>query len=97
MEDNLHAHFAYLQARLPGMAVLDAPDLLLVDSGLPSDTFNQVARARLDPESAGRRIGEAVARFREAGRPFSWWVGPGSRPLDLPVRLAAHGLRLAET
>jgi GNAT superfamily N-acetyltransferase len=97
LEENLHRHLAYVQRRVAGMTVVDRPDLLLIDSGLPSDTFNQIARARLDPTGAGQRIAAAIDHFRAAGRPYSWWVGPGSRPLDLQPRLAAAGLRLEET
>jgi ribosomal protein S18 acetylase RimI-like enzyme len=96
MEENLHEHVAYLQRRLPGMCVRDEADLLVVDSGLPCDTFNKICRARLEEGSADARIGEAVAYFRQRGRPFTWWVGPGSRPLDLGARLERAGLVAAE-
>ena len=97
LEENLHQHLAYVQRRAPGMTVDDRPDLLLIDSGLPSDTFNQIARARLDPSAAALRIASAIAHFRAAGRPYSWWVGPGSRPLDLERRLEGAGLRATES
>ena len=80
-----------------GMFVRDEPDLLLVDSGLPSDTFNKIARARLSDSAADVRIGQAVEHFRNVARPFAWWVGPCSRPLDLENRLRAHGLAPAES
>lgn len=97
MEENLHGHVAFAQRHVSGMTVDDREDLLLVDSGLPTDTFNKICRARLTEADADRRIIEAVARFRDAGRPFAWWVGPGSRPFDLERRLQAHGLRASET
>jgi ribosomal protein S18 acetylase RimI-like enzyme len=96
MEDNLHGHVAYLQRQLPGMHVGDAGDLLLVDSGLPCETFNKICRARLDEPVADGRIAEAVGYFRRRQRPFSWWVGPCSRPSDLGARLERAGLRAAE-
>ena len=79
------------------MVVEDQPDLLVVDSGLPSDTFNKVARARFADSAADRRIENVIRHFRAVKRPFAWWVGPGSRPLDLEVRLVAHGLEAAES
>lgn len=79
------------------MTVLDDEHLLLVDSGLPSDSFNIVARARLADSEADRRIAEVVQHFRAANRPFAWWVGPASRPLDLESRLPRHGFRPAES
>ncbi|MBI1940985.1 MAG: GNAT family N-acetyltransferase [Acidobacteria bacterium] len=96
MEENLHGHVAYVQRRLAGMTVEDREDLLLTDSGLHSDTFNKIARARLTQADADRRIAEALGYFRNARRPFAWWVGPCSRPLDLERRLEEHGLRAAE-
>jgi ribosomal protein S18 acetylase RimI-like enzyme len=96
MEHNLHGHVSFVQRRLPEMFVDDREDLLLVDSGLPTDTFNKICRARLREEEADARIAAAIAYFRQAGRPFSWWVGPASRPLDLEERLARHGLRASE-
>lgn len=96
MEDNLHAHVAYLQRQLPGMLVDDAEDLLIVDSGLPCETFNKICRARLGERDADERIAEAVDYFRSRQRPFSWWVGPCSRPPDLGARLERAGLRAAE-
>jgi Acetyltransferase (GNAT) domain len=96
MEANGVAHMAYLPARLPGANVVDGPDLVLVDAGVPSDTFNVVCGACLDPAAADARIAAALAHFRTKGTPFAWWVGPVSRPADLQSRLLAHGLVEAE-
>jgi ribosomal protein S18 acetylase RimI-like enzyme len=96
MEANLVAHMAYLPSLLPGATVLAEPDLVLVDAGVPSDTFNVVCGARLDPAAAAARIAAAIAHFRARGVPFTWWIDPGSRPPDLGTRLVAHGLVDAE-
>jgi ribosomal protein S18 acetylase RimI-like enzyme len=96
-EENLHGHISFLQRSVPGMTVLDQEDLLLVDSGLASDTFNKIGRARLSELEADRRIAEAVGYFLDASRPFAWWVGPASRPLDLEDRLRRHSLASAES
>jgi len=97
MEENLHAHIAFVPRSTSGMLVRDDSDLLLVDSGLPSDTFNKIARARLTDSAADARIAEAINHFRGAARPFAWWVGPLSRPVDLEARLRRHGLAPAES
>lgn len=97
MEENLHDHIAFVPRSTPGMIVRDEPDLLLVDSGLPSDTFNKVARAHLSDSGADARIRGAVDSFQSVKRPFAWWVGPGSRPFDLENRLQNHGLAPAES
>lgn len=96
MEENLADHMTYLARRLPGATVRDEPGLLLVDSGLPTNTFNVVCRTRLQPRDADARIAAAVAHFRAKSLPFSWWVGPGALPEDLEARLTAHGLACAE-
>jgi ribosomal protein S18 acetylase RimI-like enzyme len=96
MEANLEGHVSFLQRQLPGMNVSDLGGLLVVDSGLANDTFNKILSARLDEASAGERIDRALARFRDRGLPFSFWVGPCSRPLDLESRLRERGLRPSE-
>jgi ribosomal protein S18 acetylase RimI-like enzyme len=96
MEENLAGHLAYLPRHLGAGIVCDEAGILLVDSGLPCDTFNAVCRARLDEAGANRRIEWAVGHFRAKGFPFSWWVGPSSGPGDLEERLTSRGLRLTE-
>ncbi|MCI0395140.1 MAG: GNAT family N-acetyltransferase [Chloroflexi bacterium] len=96
MAANLAAHASTLQATHPTMTVRDDPDLLVVDSGLPCDTFNLVCRARLKPAQAQARIAEVVAYFHRVDRPFSWWVSPGDSPPELPALLTAAGLIAAE-
>jgi hypothetical protein len=46
-EANMVTHMSWLQQRTAGMQVLADDQLILVDSGLPTDTFNIVCRARL--------------------------------------------------
>lgn len=95
-EENLLGHVAFLQERLPGMTVERRDGLVIVDSGLASDTFNKVLAARLAGDEADARIDQALADVRRTGRPFTWWVGPCSRPVDLEERLRRHGLREQE-
>ncbi|AKQ68841.1 acetyltransferase, GNAT family [Myxococcus hansupus] len=96
MEANQVEHMTYLARRLPGAIVQDTPGLLLVDSGLPCNTFNVVCRARLAREEADARIAAAVSHFRDKSFPFAWWAGPDALPEDLDARLSAHGLVNAE-
>ncbi len=97
MELNLADHAAFLSRHLRGSLVWDEPSLLIVDSGVPSDTFNIICRARLAEDDADQRVGLAIDHFRSKELPFSWWVGPTSTPADLGKCLAAHSLPLAET
>lgn len=96
MEANLLGHVAFVQQRVPGMTVTDHGDLVVVDSGLASDTFNKVLNLRLSTENADQRIEQTLTEVQRTGRPFTWWIGPGSRPLDLEERLRAHGFREEE-
>lgn len=96
MEDNLAGHFAYLPGLTEGMLVEEGLDLVLVDSGLPTDTFNAVCRAKLGRDCAARRIEAAILHFRRKNLPFSWWVGPLSEPATLGEELERYGLSFAE-
>ena len=96
VEANLVEHVSFVQRQLEGMEVRAGDGLVLVDSGLESDTFNKILGARLEPSTADARIDEAVSRFQEARRPFTWWVGPCSRPLDIEDRLRRRGLSAIE-
>ena len=61
-------------------------------SGLPDMHTNAVLITHLDPAHADDVIDSTLARFREHGAPFAWWVMPSGSPADLADRLAAHGL-----
>jgi hypothetical protein len=96
-DQNLVAHATASTRFVAGSRVEIAPDLVLVDSGLPCDTFNFVCRARLTEATAADRIRHALQWFDRTGHPFSWWHGPGSTPDSLPRRLGEAGLEAAET
>lgn len=96
IEANLAGQFAYLVERAPGSQVLATDDLVVVNSNLPSDTFNCVAGTRLAKDVADRRIPETIHYFRSRGLPFAWWVWPRSRPEDIGRRLIEAGLVLVE-
>src|SRR4051812_3165345 len=80
---NLAMHAAWVQERTPGMRVIEDAELVVVDSGLPCDTFNIVCRARLTAPNAQRRIREVIDHFAKAERPFAWWLNPGDEPEGL--------------
>jgi GNAT superfamily N-acetyltransferase len=89
---NLIAHAAWVHRRLPGMQVLEDPELVVINSNLVSDTLNLVCRARLAPDRATGRARATLERFTAAGIPFSWWIGPADRPEDLGDRLLGLGM-----
>lgn len=100
IEANLVATWAAF-ACLPQAEVVDRPELARLLTGEPFAVSNGIFRARLGgagdsgsvDESIDGAIDEAIEPFRRRGLPFSWLVGPGSRPPDLGERLAARGLR----
>jgi len=94
---NMVTHAGWVQQRVVGMKVVESPALVLVDSGLPSDTYNLVCRARMERGQALERVREAIGYFREVGRPFTWWVGPADQPTELGELLLVAGLERVES
>ncbi len=95
MEKNHTAHLAWLPS-LAGAEVLEGTDLLLVDSGLPTDTFNKLAWKRPDPARPEEGARAAVERFQAKGFPFAWRLGPLSGVDRLEPVLERLGLRRTE-
>jgi ribosomal protein S18 acetylase RimI-like enzyme len=96
MEANSVGYLTYFAARTPGMRVVDEGDLLLVDSGVVSDTFNYICRAQLNVNQVQARTQEAISYFTARGLPVAWWVGPASQPGNLGVYLEQAGLDSVE-
>jgi GNAT superfamily N-acetyltransferase len=96
-DDNLVVHATYAARHRPDARIVVGKDLVLVDSGLPSDTFNFICRSRLHTATAETRIGEALAFFQRSAHPFSWWLTPGHSPRHLPQLLEQAGLEPAES
>ena len=71
----------------------DTPDLLLVDSGLPSDHFNKIGRCALLPRFGAARIEAAINHFRQKNAsPFTWTLGPLSGRGTLEATLIDLGM-----
>ena len=96
-DDNLVVHATWAAGHRPDARIIVGKELVLVDSGLPCDTFNFVCRSRLSIHNAEERIREALEFFAQTGHPFSWWVTPGYSPRNLPTLLEEAGLVPAET
>lgn len=95
--ENLVTHAGWVHRRAKGMRVDGEGGLVIIDSGLPCDTFNFVLRARLSESTASARIASAIRYFEDVNRPFSWWVGPGDAPSNIGDLLTEAGLEKAET
>ena len=95
IEANIAAHLRSF-ARLPGAVLHDEPSLVWVDSGVPVPTYNSVVHADFAPDAVDARIEEVLVHFRCHARPFTWHLGPSTRPTDLDRALLAHGLTLSD-
>jgi hypothetical protein len=60
---NFVTHAGWLPRHHAGMRVIDQRDLVLIDSGLPCDTFNLICRARLAPAKVPDRARAALGIF----------------------------------
>jgi ribosomal protein S18 acetylase RimI-like enzyme len=93
---NFADYLQYLPSRLVESAVSNR-DALVIRGATQSASFNVVARARFDVETASARIDEIAQLFRSGDQPYSWWVGPTDTPADLEQRLVDAGLRAEES
>lgn len=83
----------YALTPLPELELVDTPTWRQLTCPLfPTGGLNEVSRAKLQDEDADARIAQTVAQYRARGLRFRWDVLPDSTPVDLPARLAAHGL-----
>lgn len=97
IESNLWGHFSYLERQHPEMQVIDEPDLLIVNSGLATDTFNYITRAQFTTDRVHSRINQAIDYFQSQNLPFSWWLNPTAQPNNLAHFLTEFGLRSVES
>ncbi len=96
IESNMLGHMSYFANHLPGMEVLDRPDMLIINSRLPSDTFNYVCRLNFTESELDLSINFALNYFQQQQLPASWWIGANSNSTNLTEHLAKHGLKQVE-
>ena len=75
MEVNMHLYMTYWVKYVPSMEWFFDPDVTVIQSKMPDDTFNYVLSARFNTESAQVRVDEIMNRYQEKKLPFSWWIG----------------------
>src|SRR3954451_21802093 len=78
-------------AAVAGVEVVDDARMLRVATGVPSPLFNPVLRVELDAEELAAAIEEARDWYRARRLPWSWYVGPASRPPSLVDELERRG------
>jgi ribosomal protein S18 acetylase RimI-like enzyme len=98
VEANINAQIPLMYTHMPGVDVIDEPDLLGMMSELPDLRLNSIYWANLpsEPEQIEDRIDQVLARYRARGQPpMSWVVSPSTQPRDLGRYLEARGLTCA--
>ena len=79
-------------ACLPGALLQDDLRIVWVDSGIADAAFNSVVYANLSRETADAQIESVLSHFQQHRRPFTWHIGPSTRPTELDALLLAHGM-----
>ncbi len=92
IEANINAYLLSF-ARLPGAILHHDQHSVWIDSGVPDATFNSVVYVDFSPDTVDAQIQTVLDHFRSRSLPFTWHIGPSSRPPDLDRFLLAHGLR----
>ena len=72
MEGNIAKKLQYLPERIKGMHVLGIDDTVVVDSGLPSDTFNTAYGGKVGDKTAL----DVMNYYQTKNYPMAWWIGP---------------------
>lgn len=96
MEVNMHLQMTYFAKYIPSMEIVFEPDITVVRSQIPDDTFNYVLSARFTEENAPLRILHVLSLYKEYHLPFSWWVGESDSPPTLGNLLLDQGFTLKE-
>lgn len=76
----------------PGAQIIHKPEVTYVASGFPDVALNKVCRMHTDDAHVVAVIDDVLSYFKQDETPFSWIIGPGSRPLKLDKALKYHGL-----
>lgn len=72
MEGNIAKKLQYLPERIKGMNVLKIDDTIVVNSGLPSDTFNTAYGGKVGDKTSQ----DVMTYYQTKNYPMAWWIGP---------------------
>jgi GNAT superfamily N-acetyltransferase len=78
-------------AAVPGVEVVEDERTLRVATGVPSPLFNPVLRVTVEASEVPALIDEARSWYRQRRLPWSWYVGPASRPPTIATELERRG------
>ncbi len=92
---NFEEKASYVAKLAPGMSVIDSGSFLVVDSGIPSDTFNViVVRDLSDPSQL---LKNGVTHFLHKQLPMAIWYWEDANASGNTDALLAYGLTSTET
>jgi ribosomal protein S18 acetylase RimI-like enzyme len=98
VEANINAQIPLLYINMPGVEVIDEPDLLGMMSREPDLRLNSIYWASFpsEPDQVEARIDQVLACYRARGQPpVTWVVSPSTQPRDLGRYLEAWGFTCA--
>jgi GNAT superfamily N-acetyltransferase len=95
VRQNFEEKATYLARQIPGIAVVDHGSFLLVDSGVPSDTFNVIVVREL--ADTGQLLDTGVGYFMDKQLPMAVWYWEGAADHAGIDALLAYGLTTNET
>jgi GrpB-like predicted nucleotidyltransferase (UPF0157 family)/GNAT superfamily N-acetyltransferase len=96
MEANLNVHMTHFAQYLSQVELIRVPGFTMVNSGLTDDTFNYVIDADFSSSDANKKISEITDYFVQKNNPFSWWISPHDKPMDLATQLESNGFTNTE-
>ena len=93
VQDNLFELFRAMSV-IPGYELVETGKVSYHHASPTNPMFKGVWQARMEPGEADAVIDETLAWFDDRKAPYVfWWVGPGTKPADLPERLMARGMQ----
>jgi ribosomal protein S18 acetylase RimI-like enzyme len=97
IERNILDWYQTLSGYIPEAEFSEQADHARVVSPAAHPACNAVLHPQFAPGQATHRIQEITAVYARQSVPALWWIGPSSRPVDLPRLLTEEGLTLTET
>ncbi len=82
--------------RLPFAKIIQSDAAVMLLTGLREPLLNAVIFSQFAPESAVEEAKQRLSVFRDAGLPFSWYVGPYSTPPNFDRYLLSEGLTFSD-
>jgi GNAT superfamily N-acetyltransferase len=93
---NLFDYYHYL-GRSTRVEYIDTPQFTWLVTGIPDSFMNNVIRTQLRADNVDEEIEKTLAHFHDLKiDELSWWDEPGTKPDDLGMRLASHGLTFSQ-